>query len=133
MKDLINFTKYEKARILGARALQISMNAPILVILDEEELEKINFDALEIAKIELDSGILPIVIKKPFPKKKEELKMTKIEKMDKDEKKEEIDDNKKISLEKKEEEDVVEGGEIMELVNPEDESSERGNEDFEED
>jgi len=27
-------TKYEKARILGARALQLSMNAPVMVELD---------------------------------------------------------------------------------------------------
>lgn len=29
-------TKYERARILGARALQISMNAPVMVTLDGE-------------------------------------------------------------------------------------------------
>ena len=67
-----NFTKYERARILGARALQIAMNAPLLIKISEEDLEKIKFDALKIAEIELDSGILPISIKKPFPEKKEE-------------------------------------------------------------
>ena len=61
------FTKYERARILGARALQIAMNAPLLIKISEEDLEKIKFDALKIAEVELDSGILPISIKKPFP------------------------------------------------------------------
>ena len=31
MTDAKNFTKYEKARILGARALQIATNAPLLI------------------------------------------------------------------------------------------------------
>ena len=35
------FTKYEKARILGARALQIAMNAPLLIKISKEDLEKI--------------------------------------------------------------------------------------------
>ena len=33
-----NFTKYEKARILGARALQIAMNAPLLIKIKKEDL-----------------------------------------------------------------------------------------------
>ena len=40
-------TKYERARILGTRALQISMNAPVLVQLEGET------DPLEIAGKEL--------------------------------------------------------------------------------
>jgi DNA-directed RNA polymerase subunit K len=43
------FTKYERARILGARALQIAMNAPLLIKITNEDLERINFDALKIA------------------------------------------------------------------------------------
>ena len=35
------FTRYEKARILGARALQIAMNAPLLIKLGKDDLEKI--------------------------------------------------------------------------------------------
>ena len=66
------FTKYEIARILGARALQVAMNAPILIKLSKEELEKIRYDALKIAEIEFESGILPISVKRPFPKKKDE-------------------------------------------------------------
>ncbi len=111
-----SFTKYEKARILGARALQIAMNAPLLVKMSEEDLEKINFDALKIAEAELESGILPISVSKPYPKKKEDiLKRTKEQK---------ISDEKKKKLEEAEEEEVEEEGEIMQLANPEDEGEE---------
>ena len=48
------FTKYEKARILGARALQIAMNAPLLIKISKEDLEKIKYDAIKIAEIELN-------------------------------------------------------------------------------
>ena len=41
-------TKYEKARVLGMRALQISMNAPVMVPIDEGE-----YDPLKIAEKEL--------------------------------------------------------------------------------
>ena len=116
-----NFSKYEKARILGARALQIAMNAPLLIKISQEDLEKINFDAIKIAEVELNSGILPISIKKPFPlKKEEELKRAKERK---------ISDEKKIEMEEKEEEEISKEGEIMELANPEDEQDEATTED----
>ena len=108
------FTKYERARILGARALQIAMNAPLLVKISKGDLEKINFDALKIAEIELNSNVLPISIKKPLPKKKEgKLKRPKPEK---------VSDRRKESSEDKIEKEIIEEGEIMELANPEDES-----------
>ena len=44
------FTRYEKARILGARALQIAMNAPVLIKISHEDLEKIRYDAMKIAE-----------------------------------------------------------------------------------
>lgn len=125
--DNLNFTKYEKARILGARALQIAMNAPLLIKINQEDLEKIKFDALKIAEIELESGILPISIKKPFPKiKPEKLKRIKEQK---------ISDEKIAEQEAKEEEEIANEGEIMELANPEDEVEdeieESGQEDIE--
>lgn len=64
-------TKYERARLVGARALQISMGAPLLLNLKEEDFEKINYNPIEIAKMELAKDILPIVIKRPMPKKVE--------------------------------------------------------------
>ena len=107
-----DFTKYEKARILGARAFQIAMNAPLLIKISQEDLEKIKFDSLKIAEVELNSNILPISIKKPFPEKKEEiLKRAKEQKFG-DKKTEEIE---------AEEKEIVKEGEIMELATPEDE------------
>ncbi len=64
-------TKYEKARLIGARALQISMGAPLLIDLKEEDFERINYNPIEIAKLELEKGILPITIRRPMPKKTE--------------------------------------------------------------
>jgi DNA-directed RNA polymerase subunit K len=63
------FTKYEKARIVGARALQIATGAPLLLELKEEDLEKINYGSIAIAKMEFEKGILPITIKRPLPRK----------------------------------------------------------------
>ncbi len=65
----IVFTKYEKARIIGARSLQISMGAPILIEMGRDKLGKINYSSIEIAKAEFEEGILPITIKRPLPRK----------------------------------------------------------------
>ncbi|MGE5554821.1 MAG: DNA-directed RNA polymerase subunit K [Methanocella sp.] len=54
-------TRFEKARIVGARALQISMGAPILV--DAEE----NTNPIDIAVSELEANILPITIRRTLP------------------------------------------------------------------
>jgi DNA-directed RNA polymerase subunit K len=51
------YTRYERARIIGARALQISMGAPVLV-----KSEKI--DPLEIALEEFASEVIPITVKR---------------------------------------------------------------------
>ncbi len=117
------FTKYETARILGARSLQIAMDAPLLVKLSKEELEKIKYDPLKIAEIELNSDILPITVKRPFPRKKDE-KIKKVV-VKKEKEKEKTSDDK--DLEKKEEieeKEIQAEGEIMELAQPEDETEE---------
>ncbi|KAG0149369.1 hypothetical protein CROQUDRAFT_653662 [Cronartium quercuum f. sp. fusiforme G11] len=54
-------TKYERARILGTRALQISMNAPVLVPLDGES------DPLEIAMKELSQRKIPLTVRRYLP------------------------------------------------------------------
>ena len=114
------FTRYEVARILGARALQIAMNAPVLIKLSKEELEKIRYDALKIAEIEFESDALPISVKRPMPRRKDE-KLKRVKERTSDQK---IDDK-----EHEEEEDIMKEGEIMELANPDDEMEEdRGNE-----
>lgn len=61
------YTKYERARMLGSRALQISMGAPFLVKMDKEDLEKIKYDPLEIAKLEFDKGVIPLTVRRPLP------------------------------------------------------------------
>lgn len=66
------FTKYEIARILGARALQIAMDAPLLVKIEESELKAMRYDALKIAEKELKSGALPITINRPLPQKRKD-------------------------------------------------------------
>ena len=54
-------TKYERARVLGTRALQISMNAPVMVDLDGET------DPLKIAMKELRERKIPIIIRRYLP------------------------------------------------------------------
>ena len=65
MSEKFKYTKYEKARMIGSRALQISMGAPFLVKLSEEELEKIKYGPIEIAMLEFNEGVLPITVKRP--------------------------------------------------------------------
>ena len=55
-------TKYEKARIIGARALQISMSAPIFV-----EIPKYVKEPIGIATYELSLRILPMTVRRYFP------------------------------------------------------------------
>lgn len=66
-EEQIKHTKYEKSRIIGSRALQISMGAPFLVKLDEKKLEEINFNPIEIAKLEYAEGVVPITVTRPLP------------------------------------------------------------------
>jgi len=54
-------TKFERARVLGTRALQISMNAPVMVDLDGET------DPLKIAEKELRERKIPIIIRRYLP------------------------------------------------------------------
>lgn len=54
-------TKYERARILGTRALQISLNAPVLVDIEGET------DPLQIAMKELSQRKIPLVIRRYLP------------------------------------------------------------------
>ncbi|EHK98039.1 putative DNA-directed RNA polymerases I, II, and III subunit RPABC2 [Glarea lozoyensis 74030] len=54
-------TKYERARILGTRALQISMNAPVLVDLEGET------DPLQIAIKEMKERKIPLIVRRYMP------------------------------------------------------------------
>ena len=71
-------TRFEKARIIGARALQISMGAPLFVSEDElrekfsdeliqlygvdEAKEKVVLDPMKIASLEYEQNRIPIDI-----------------------------------------------------------------------
>lgn len=66
------FTKYEIARIIGARALQVAMDAPLLLKISEDELKAMKYDALLIAEKEFKSGALPISISRPLPRRRKE-------------------------------------------------------------
>jgi DNA-directed RNA polymerase I, II, and III subunit RPABC2 len=54
-------TKYERARLLGTRALQISMGAPVAVDPQGET------DPIVIAELELNNGSLPLIIRRFLP------------------------------------------------------------------
>jgi DNA-directed RNA polymerase subunit K/omega len=89
MTEKHEFSKYERARILGARSLQISMDAPLLIKVEGEELENLNYDPLKIAQKELDSGVLPITVSRPMPiKRDEKLKELKMDEVARQEEKE---------------------------------------------
>ncbi len=53
------YTRFEKARIIGARALQVSLGAPVLLDIPEGMI-----DPIEIAKMEFDNEVIPIDVKR---------------------------------------------------------------------
>ena len=55
-------TRFEKARIIGARALQISMGAPVLV-----DMSKAPSGLFALAEEELRSGVLPMTLRRRLP------------------------------------------------------------------
>lgn len=70
IEEVTEYTKYEKARMIGSRALQISMGAPFLVKLSDKDLRKMNYNPINIAKKEFEEDVLPITIRRPLPKPK---------------------------------------------------------------
>ena len=67
----MEYTKYEKSRIIGSRALQISQGAPFMIKLSDKDLQKIGYNPLEIAKMEFKQDLVPITIRKREPEKEE--------------------------------------------------------------
>ncbi len=57
MVELNGYTRYERARIIGARALQLSEGAPALI---ETETTK----SIDIARQELEEGVVPIGVRR---------------------------------------------------------------------
>lgn len=62
MKKDTAYTKYERARLIGSRALQLSLGAPMRVKLNEKQLEELRYNPLEIAKKEFAAGVIPMEI-----------------------------------------------------------------------
>jgi DNA-directed RNA polymerase I, II, and III subunit RPABC2 len=68
-------TKYERVRVLGTRAKQISLGAKILV----KDVDLTTKSPIEIAKIELSHGVIPFKIRRPLPNGKiEEWKISEL-------------------------------------------------------
>jgi len=55
----LQYTRFEKARIVGARALQISMGAPTLIKIPKELISPI-----DIAMLEFKEEAIPITVKR---------------------------------------------------------------------
>jgi len=55
----LKYTRFEKARIIGARALQISMGAPTLISLPKDVIFPI-----DIAMLEFNEEAIPITVKR---------------------------------------------------------------------
>ena len=55
----MRYTRFEKARIIGARALQISMGAPIVI-----DIPTGMVDPIEIAWTEFNANAIPITVKR---------------------------------------------------------------------
>ena len=57
MADQQHHNRYEKARIIGARALQIAYGAPVLIETEQSE-------PILIAAEEYDAGVLPFTVRR---------------------------------------------------------------------
>ena len=53
----MEYTKFEKARIIGARALQLSMGAPPVI-----DLPASIFEPSQIAKLEFETDVIPLAV-----------------------------------------------------------------------
>ncbi len=62
MFEYSGLTRFEKTRVISARALQISMGAPVLIKTQLHEPK-------EIAKLEFEKNVLPITVKRRAPMK----------------------------------------------------------------
>lgn len=59
-----NMTRFERARIISTRALQIDMGAPILI-----ETKKSETNPTKIARKEFEAGVIPLTVKRKMPPK----------------------------------------------------------------
>jgi DNA-directed RNA polymerase subunit K len=59
MTSQFKYTRFEKARIIGARALQISMGAPVLV-----DLPPGMIDPVDISMLEFSKNLIPMTVRR---------------------------------------------------------------------
>jgi DNA-directed RNA polymerase subunit K len=60
MEEKRTYTRFERARIIGSRALQISRGAPPMI-----KTEKA--DPVQIAEAEFEEGVIPLDVKRKMP------------------------------------------------------------------
>lgn len=107
------FTRYEVARIIGARALQIAMDAPLIIKVSDEKLKEMRYDSLKIAELEFSENVLPISIDRPSPRKRAE-KLAPI-------REEKISDEEIAAKEHEVEKEIIENADEFALVKDDDE------------
>ena len=54
-----DYTRFERARLIGARALQIKMGAPVLIKVPKDVISP-----MEIAKLEFENEVLPMTVRR---------------------------------------------------------------------
>jgi len=54
----MQYTKFEMARLIGARAFQLALGSPPLIKVRPEQ------DFIEIAREELEKGVIPLSVRK---------------------------------------------------------------------
>lgn len=111
-----SFSKYEMARIIGARALQITMDAPLLLKIPEEKLKELKYDALKIAELEVKEGVLPIAISRPTPRKRKD-KLSAV-------KEEKVSDEEIVAKEQEVEKEIVQDASELGFAEQDDDSAE---------
>lgn len=57
--DKEDYTRYERARLLGARSLQISLGAPVMVDAPADA------EPIDIAREELEEDVIPLTVRRP--------------------------------------------------------------------
>jgi DNA-directed RNA polymerase subunit K len=57
--NTMQYTRFERARIIGARALQISMGAPILIEVPRELIDPVDISMLEFSK-----NLIPMTVRR---------------------------------------------------------------------
>ena len=68
----MEYTRFERARIVGARALQIAMGAPVLI----EHQQAGSANPVDLALMEFRESVIPITVRRTVPPKAEPRKLT---------------------------------------------------------